>query len=118
MSAADGLPRKEEDAGASPATLTTSECRRLKAECRITLRPPSFTSFSLLPSFRMVGRAVMPRSRKPSEPPGCVGAIPTPSANLNPQPQENPMTLAQYVPQWLRLRFQKPAPQNAEPINK
>src|SRR6266478_4722221 len=29
----------------------------------------------------MVGRAVMPRSRKPSEPPGCVGAIPTPSAN-------------------------------------
>src|SRR5438132_1684273 len=40
----------------------------------------------------MVGRAVMPRSRKPSEPPGCVGAIPTPSANsqtLNErQPQE------------------------------
>ena len=32
--------------------------------------------------FRMVGRAVMPRSRKPSEPPGCVGAIPTPSANF------------------------------------
>ena len=30
----------------------------------------------------MVGRAVMPRSRKPSEPPGCVGAIPTPSANF------------------------------------
>src|SRR6266850_2104304 len=29
----------------------------------------------------MVGRAVMPRSRKPSEPPGFVGAIPTPSAN-------------------------------------
>jgi hypothetical protein len=24
----------------------------------------------------------MPRSRKPSEPPGCVGAIPTPSATL------------------------------------
>ena len=30
----------------------------------------------------MVGRAVMPRSRKPSEPPGCVGAIPTPSAKF------------------------------------
>src|SRR6266852_324485 len=26
----------------------------------------------------MVGRAEMPRSRKPSEPPGCVGATPTP----------------------------------------
>src|SRR5438093_3409159 len=35
-----------------------------------------------VPMFRMVGRAVMPRSRKPSEPPGCVGAIPTPSAIL------------------------------------
>ena len=29
----------------------------------------------------MVGRAVMPRSRKPSEPPGCAGAIPAPSSN-------------------------------------
>ena len=28
------------------------------------------------------------------------------------------MTIAQYVPQWLRVRFQKPAPQKAAPINK
>ena len=34
------------------------------------------------PDHRMVGRAVMPRSRKPSEPSGCVGAIPTPSATF------------------------------------
>ena len=33
----------------------------------------------------MVGRAVIPRSRKPSEPPGCVGAIPAPSASLLPR---------------------------------
>src|SRR5438876_1724246 len=38
----------------------------------------------------MVGRAVMPRSRKPSEPPGCVGAIPTPSANSEPSTLRNP----------------------------
>jgi hypothetical protein len=28
------------------------------------------------------------------------------------------MTITQYVPQWLRVRFQKPAPQKAQPINK
>src|SRR6266568_3901526 len=38
----------------------------------------------------MVGRAVMPRSRKPSEPPGCVGAIPTPSANFQTLNERHP----------------------------
>ena len=39
LSAADGLPRKEEDAGATPATLTTFKCGVRNAECGVGSEP-------------------------------------------------------------------------------
>jgi hypothetical protein len=58
---------------------------------------------------RMVGRVVMPRSRKPSEPAGCVGAIPTPSANSKPSTKGKPMKpVLRYQSQLLFRRSFKP----------
>ena len=50
----------------------------------------------------------MPRSRKPSEPAGCVGAIPTPSANFNPQRKEPMKPVLRYQSQLLFRRSYKP----------
>lgn len=51
----------------------------------------------------------MPRSRKPSEPPGCVGAIPTPSATFQPLTKDSPMrSTIRYQSQLLFRRSYKP----------
>jgi len=47
-----------------------------------------------------------------------VGALPTPSATLTIQPQETIMkTIALYLPKWLRIRLQKPAPPTPKTIS-
>src|SRR5690349_8474169 len=51
----------------------------------------------------MVGRAVIPRSRKPSEPPCCVGAIPTPSATFQTLNQRQPHEIHHPLPKPIAL---------------
>ena len=65
----------------------------------------------------------MPRSRKPSEPPGCVGAIPTPSANLKTLNERKPHEASSPLPKPVALsqelqtesRHANPASATAEP---
>src|SRR5438045_2454922 len=90
MSAADGLVRNEEAAGATPATLTISDGWQSS-------------------------NAPVPKTERAF---GLRGCNPYTIRQFNPQPQETYMTIAQYLPRWLRIRPQKTVPQNPKTINK